>query len=303
MFWIENIHYKNWQNCYRLFNDSIELVAVTDIGPRIIRCGFLGGENLFFEEEKTLGLTGGDEWRLYGGHRLWHAPEALPRTYYPDNEAVISRIEEEKLILSQGVEKTTGIKKEMILSIDPIESKIEIIHRLHNLNMWPVELAPWALSMMAPGGRAIVPLPPKGVHPENLVPSGSISIWPYTNMSDPRWRWGNQFVFLDHDSKNPAPQKAGFYVVDGWVCYQRGDDVFVKLFDYVPGAEYPDRNVNVELFVNDQFLELETLGRLATISPGKYVSHKETWLLFKETTQIQSENDVMDAIPKIKGKK
>ena len=29
------------------------------------------------------GKTGGSEWHIYGGHRLWHAPEVMPRTYYP----------------------------------------------------------------------------------------------------------------------------------------------------------------------------------------------------------------------------
>ena len=27
-------------------------------------------------------------WYAYGGHRIWCAPEKMPETYYPDNEAV-----------------------------------------------------------------------------------------------------------------------------------------------------------------------------------------------------------------------
>ena len=30
---------------------------------------------LFKEYDEQMGKTGGDEWRIYGGHRLWIAPE------------------------------------------------------------------------------------------------------------------------------------------------------------------------------------------------------------------------------------
>ena len=288
---IEKKNYKGWANSYYLTNNRVDLVVVTDVGPRVIRFGFVDGQNLFFEDTKTLGVTGGDEWQLYGGHRLWHAPEAVPRTYYPDNQPVQASIEAESLVLRQDVESTTGIKKEILISLDPRAPQVEIVHRLVNHNTWPIQVAPWALSVMAPGGRAIVPLPPRGSHPENLLPTSSIALWAYTHMADARWTWGNQFVFLDQDIHSPAPQKAGFYVVDGWVAYQRGKDLLVKLFDYHPAAQYPDRNSNVELFTNHQMLEVETLGGLVTLAPGEDVAHKETWLLFSDLDPIDSEAD------------
>lgn len=296
---IEKENYKGWPNCYRLSNDSVELIAVTDIGPRILRFGFVGGENQFAEVVETLGLTQGDEWRVYGGHRLSHAPEANPRSYYPDNQPVQSRYEDDILILSQEVEETTGIKKEMEISLDRSEPKVEIIHRLYNLNLWPIKVAPWALTVMAPGGRAIVPLPPRGSHPEKLLPTSSIAIWPYTNMSDSRWYWGNKFVFIDQDQGNPSPQKAGFYVVDGWVGYQRGQNFFIKFSEYDHEANYPDRHSNVELFTDDQILELETLGGLVVLAPDESITHKETWLLLKEIDPIQDEKDVLKMLSKV----
>jgi hypothetical protein len=296
---IEKTDYKGWKDCYLLTNDIVELIAVADIGPRIIRFGFVGGENQFVEMEETLGLTGGEEWRRYGGHRLWHAPEAQPRTYYPDNHPVPARIESDRLILSQDVEQTTGVKKEIEISLDPSKPKVELVHRLHNHNIWPIEIAPWALTVMAAGGKAIVPLPPRGFHSENLLPTSSIAIWPYTNMSDPRWYWGNQFVFLDQDPSKPSPQKVGFYVVDGWVGYLREGVLFLKLFEFDPQVNYPDRNSNFELFTNDQILELETMGGLVTLAPEEHVSQKETWLLKKDIGRIQTETDAVKVVSEI----
>ena len=61
---MEKIDYKGWPNSYRLSNGTVDLVVTTDVGPRIIRFGFVGGENEFKEYEDMLGKTGGDEWRI-----------------------------------------------------------------------------------------------------------------------------------------------------------------------------------------------------------------------------------------------
>ena len=46
---IEKVPYAGWPNCYSLSNGDVELIATTDVGPRIIHCGFVGSQNLFVE--------------------------------------------------------------------------------------------------------------------------------------------------------------------------------------------------------------------------------------------------------------
>jgi hypothetical protein len=46
---VEKTEYKGWPNCYRVSNGEIELIVTGDVGPRIIRFGFVGGQNLFKE--------------------------------------------------------------------------------------------------------------------------------------------------------------------------------------------------------------------------------------------------------------
>jgi len=85
---IEKVPYAGWLNCYRMTNGAVEIVVTSDVGPRIMRYGFVGGQNLFKEYPESLGQSGEAEWQLRGGHRLWAAPEQHPRTYAPDNGAV-----------------------------------------------------------------------------------------------------------------------------------------------------------------------------------------------------------------------
>ena len=167
---IEKIAFAGWPNCYRVSNGVVELVATTDVGPRIIRFGFVGGANLFFVREDFAGQTGGAEWKNYGGHRLWHAPEDKVRTYEPDNSAITAREVPNGLVLSSPVEARSGMQKEIEVTLDPATSEVHLVHRLRNAGPWPVECAAWAISVMAPGGFAIAPMPTT-FHPDRLLPN------------------------------------------------------------------------------------------------------------------------------------
>lgn len=298
---MEKINYKGWPNSYRLSNDLVDLVVLTDVGPRIIRFGFIGEENEFKEYEEMRGKIGGDEWRIYGGHRLWHAPEIIPRTYFPDNSPVQWEEHGDFVRLVQPVEATTGIQKEIDIRLYPDAAHVQVTHRLRNHNCWAVELAPWALSVMAPGGTAIVPLPPRGAHPEFLQAVSTIALWAYTDMSDPRWTWGQKYILLRQDPHAITPQKAGAMVPDGWAAYVHNGHLFVKKFDYVQGARYPDLGCAVEVWTDTDMLEVETLGPLAHLQPGAEVEHIEHWFLFRDVPEPRGDADV-DAyvLPKVR---
>lgn len=297
---IEKVEYGGWPNCYRLSNGLVDLIVTTDVGPRVIRFGFVGIGNEFKEYEDMLGRTGGNDWRIYGGHRLWHAPEARPRTYHPDNSPVALEQGRDVVRLIQPAEPTTGIGKEIDIRLSPTEARVELTHRLRAQTPWEEDLAVWALSVMAPGGKAIVPLPPKTSHEERLTPSNTITLWAYTDMPDPRWTWGRKHVMLAQDSGATTRQKAGFMVVDGWAAYAREGHLFVKEFDYLDGEHYPDFGCSVEVFTDAEMLELETLGPLVRLRPGSAVEHVERWFLFRDVPMPTDDADVDTyVLPKI----
>jgi hypothetical protein len=289
---MEKVSYAGWPNCHRLSNDLVELIVTADVGPRIIRFGFVGEENEFQEFEDMLGKMGGDEWRIYGGHRFWHAPEIQPRTYYPDNNPVKVEQYDDFVRVTQPIEPTTGIQKEIDLYLSPGRAHVKLTHRLRNTNLWAVELAPWALSVMARGGVAVIPLPPRGSHEEKLLPANTLTLWAYTDMSDARWTWGHKYVMLRQDPTLERPQKAGLMVPDGWAAYARDGHLFVKRFNYVPGAKYPDWGCSVETFTNADFLEVESLAPLVYLAPDAFVEHVENWFLFHDVPVPKDDADV-----------
>ncbi len=275
---IEKTEYAGWPNCYRMTNGLIELVATTDVGPRIIRFGVPGGPNEFKEFAEMRGKTGGDEWRIYGGHRLWHSPEVKPRTYEPDNSPIEARPDGDTLHLLQPVEKQTGIRKEIHVTLAPNSRRVTVTHRLTNMGQWEIELAPWALSVMDPGGVAFLPQPSRSTGPGNLLANRTLVLWPYTDMTDPRHIWGRDFLLLkSRDAEHPT--KIGINAEDGWAAYSHNGHLFVKRFTYKHGARYPDNGCAVELYTATGMLELETVGPLVTLKPGETVEHVETWQL------------------------
>ncbi len=50
---VEKVEFKGWKNNLKLSNGTVELIATLDVGPRVIRYGFAGGENML--EVESLG--------------------------------------------------------------------------------------------------------------------------------------------------------------------------------------------------------------------------------------------------------
>jgi len=294
---VERVTYGGWDECYRLSNGLVEIVATAQVGPRFIRFGFVDGANEFAEFADQLGKVGGDEWRIYGGHRLWHAPEHPERTYSPDNEPIKVRIVDEwTLELTQLTEKTTGIQKRLRVRLSPDAAQVTVTHILINRNLWAIELAAWALSVMAPGGLAILPQPPFIPHPEKLLPARPLVQWHYTDMTDPRWKFGRKFILLRQDPTRPQPQKLGLANSAGWCAYANGERLFVKTFRHIADAPYPDFGCSTEVFTNADMLELETLSPLTKLQPDGALEHEERWHLFRGVTVSEDEEQLAQTL-------
>ena len=297
---MEKTAYGGWPNCYRLTNGTLELIVTTDVGPRIIRLGFVGKPNMFKEYPDMIGKTGGDEWRIYGGHRLWHSPEVMPRTYAPDNSPVQATPAGNTLKIVQPTEGTTGIQKELEIALAEQGARARILHRLRNNGPWPLELAAWCLSVMDAGGMAVVPHPVKATL-DKLLPNWCLTLWPYTDMNDPRVDWGTRYIRL-RQVPGTQPFKIGLSNNEGWGAYLNRGQMFLKRFDYVEGATYPDFGASMEVYTNADMLELETVGPLRVLQPGAEIEHVELWSLFDNVSLPQSEADIETTIlPLVEG--
>jgi hypothetical protein len=292
-----HVRYLGFPDHVRLRSDAVELLLSTDYGPRIIRYAPLDGTNLLCELPPGEGRPTpfGERWHPYGGHRLWHAPEHPVRTYWPDNRPVQCSIDGDTVTLVPPVEENTRLQKSMRITLAARGSEVTIVHRIENHGAFEVELALWALTVMAPGGVGLFPNAPFRPFPEQLTPARPLVLWPYTRLYDPRWRWGDRLFQLRQDPARPDPQKIGFYNEEGWIAYQRGDALFLKLYSPRPGP-HADLGCNTEIFTNDAILELETLSPLVRLAPGASAEHVERWYLFTGLDFGEGEEGLVAAV-------
>src|SRR4051812_48238098 len=287
------VEFAGWPDCIRLSDGGIELIVTTAVGPRIISARRVDGENLLWVDPETAGQTGGDEWRSYGGQRLWLAPETLERTYVSDNEPVDHEWDGRMLRVS-NTERASGITKTIEIEAGPEPRHVRLRHRVRNGGSTAIEIAPWALTVCAEGGRAVVPQEEFRPHPDELAPARPLVLWHYTDMSDPRFTWGRRYIQVRQEPGNAVKAKVGLYNHQGWAAYARDDTLLIKRYRGDPSGTYPDLGCNTEIFTNESMLELETLGPLVRLEPGAEAVHEEQWTITQ--AEVGESDDDLDAV-------
>lgn len=288
--------YGGWPNCYRISNGLIELILTSDIGPRIMRCGFAGGQNLFKEFAEQLGKSGEATWQLRGGHRLWIGPEDAKYTYGLDNGAVAVEVNADSVIATQPVEPETGIEKSVEIQMSATDASVKMIHRFTNRNLLPVEFAPWAPTVMAQGGVGITGFPPRGTHPEMLSPTNPLVMWAYTDWSDPRWIFMKKYLALRQDPNAASPQKTGLFNAKTFGAYLLNGELFLKRYTADTSKTYPEYSCSFQTFTNADFLELETFGPMTRLLSGETAELVEDWSLHRGVSINRWHDEEVDRV-------
>ncbi len=267
---------------------TVEYLA--EAGPRLVGLRLAGhADNLLAETPDEGWDTPFGTYRLYGGHRLWHAPEAVPRSSVPD-ESGLAVVETSGGVRLEGpVEAYTGIRKTIALRLDPGWPALQVNHTLTNEGPWPVELAPWAITQVPLGGVAVLPQPGPVAESARVTPNRILALWPYTHLSDPRLDLRRDDFWLVVTMGPAQPCKLGYFNRHGWLAYRRRGLLLVKRFTPQPGQPHVDGGCNVEVFAGLVTVELETLGPLCRLEPGQAIEHAETWEVYAEGDELPAD--------------
>ena len=291
--------FKDYGRCVSISNGVIEAYVTVDLGPRIIKFGFVDGQNLMQSNRKEFGnktdekftqfFGEGKAWENFGGHRIWLSPEAYPDTYYPDCDTVKYTTTETGAVFMPKPETENGVAKTLEIKMDPDDTNMQVIMKVKNISNENKKFAIWGLTVSEKNGTVIIPM---NTNNTGLLHNRSVSVWPYTDMSDERIYWGKRYVTVKHNPDAQNPLKLGFDLNDGTVYYVLGDDVFCKKYDTRhPDAEYPDAGCSFETYSCAVFTEVESLGELKTVKPDEVSTHIESWSLCKKNIDIDFRND------------
>ena len=290
--------FRDYGRCVSISNGVIEAYVTVDIGPRIIKFGYVNGQNFMCEEREELGglqdevfenfFGKGRKWENLGGHRIWMSPESYPETYLPDDRKVDYTVTEQGAIFNPLEDTEVGAQKTLEIKMDNA-SNMQVIMKIKNTAKEDKEFAIWALSVCSKDGTLILPT---NTNDTGLLPNRAIVVWPYTDLRDERIYFGNKYVTIKQDRNATTPVKLGFDLNGGKAYYVKGDEILYKTYETKhPTAKYPDYACSFETYTNGAMLEFETLGELKNVKPGETSTHIENWTLCKKPCEVDFRND------------
>jgi hypothetical protein len=265
----------------RIEAGNVHLMVTTSVGPRILELSAEDGANAFAElPDLTLPCPGSAPIHLRGGHRLWAAPEDPRVTYRPDDDPVDVELREDGVNLRTRPDPVAGTSREMSIRVVGTGC-FALEHRIVNHADVPQRLAAWAITMMAPLGRAWLPTLTGPFDPGGFQAQRNVVLWPYSRADDPRFVIGAHAIEVRSDRIPEhgldGPFKVGTSLRRGWTAHWRAGVLFVKRAGHDEGLEYADMGASCQVYSHPGFTELETLGHLATLAPGDAVAHHEEW--------------------------
>jgi hypothetical protein len=70
----------------------------------------------------------------------------------------------------------------------------ELCHDVTNRTLWPITVAPWAISIVTADVTAVIPQPVFRGHDERFLPDQPLVQWSFTDLTDPLWRIGRRLL-------------------------------------------------------------------------------------------------------------
>lgn len=274
---IERAEFRGWRGAYRLRLGQAEMVVVTEVGPRILSLSAGGGPNLLFVDEETAGRGQGDEaWHVYGGHRMWVAPET-ESTYAPDNAHCEVEVSDGRLTAIAPVALQTKLQKRLTITAQGDRFVVE--QAVRNTGSMLYTGAVWALTCVEPKGAIVFPWGRGGNWDLKKIVYWNRWIGHGSDVNSRQWQPGPDLFRVVPTGEEG---KVGTHSPEGWVALCRQDATFVKSYTWLPDVRYPDEDCSLQVYTCPRFIELETLGPLAVFYPGEEVVHREIWAVTAE---------------------
>ncbi len=306
---VTRLAYKGWPGCALLSNGLVEAIVAPRIG-RILAFRFVGkpDSSPIFINPDWLGKTGADagagNWANFGGDKLWPSPQSdwpryIGRTFPPDTafDGEPERLD----IVPGGVRLTTrlsaafGIVSSRTITLRAGETRLHIAQTLRRtVRPQPTasakppapdgreRLGIWSVTQTRGDGAIFLPLNPGSRLPQGFVTFDADSR-PVLRPGSLPTGWARTPSMLTGRRDPANSTKLGTDDPAGWVASLYGGDVlFSEHHPAHPGRIYPDGGCRTEVYANAgaaAYVELEMLGPLQLLPPGRQTTYDITWQL------------------------
>lgn len=282
---IKLVDYAGWKNCILMTNGIFEAVITTEIGPRILRYGEVGGANVLYIDEFTAGQTEAPVWRAYGGRRFdYNLNEELILT--AENSTTDYEIGDDRVTFRLPIDEQTSISKEIIIRMCR-RGGLEIKQTLINNGTEIVNISAVAATRLQPGGLCVTSWT-KGNKVKSLFKGEEVDTR--------RIKEGKELLFVQQDEVSRENFEFGLLPQEQWCAYFNHGNMFIITCPAIEGElEYVD-NVNVAVRgLGDKF-EIETRSPIYTLGSGEKMTHTEVFNIFTKNYTPKSEEEAKSAL-------
>lgn len=281
--------YKNWGwTSIVQKNDLITVATVPDIGARIMQYDLADHASIFINPDEfgnTYEPKSNSAWPNFGGYKTWPAPQAVWNWPPPpildfgqyESEIVVNTPDSTSVFVRSGVEKwkAPDVRFERTATIYKGSSRVRMVQTIINEGSSKAEWSVWDVT------QAIVNHPGEQdfenfwvyfpLHPNSTLGSDGVR----TSANSSAWVgevapgiFGVQF--------KPENKKIFADAPKGWICYvdELAGKAYAKTFQIWEGADYPDENGRVQVWISGGplYLEVEVVSPIVELEAngGRY---------------------------------
>lgn len=293
-----------YDNCIELKNKEIRVVLEPNMGGRVLVYE-LNGKNVLYHNPNQDGVIykpGGESVNPVGG-RFDIGPEKItprrPALFLGKWDGSIIGKREAELVSQKDT--STGVQLIRRFKLDEHGSKLEYTQTIKNVSSDTKYYCSWSRTFVKGGGISVTPLNPRSRFPKGYIIYGPGNVMDFMPADEPNVMVNNGLLEI---VGAPSRPKFVMDVSDGWLAYITKDDqLFVKKFTVFPERVYGEMSAaNVSIWYNkEEMCEIEPMGPMETIEPGKAVSFTEIWYLLDYKYPSDHRADPESIINTIKG--
>ena len=202
-------------------------------------------------------LTGPDVDPGNYGSTFWPAPQAAwgwPPLAEVDHGPYQVIRAPEALVLNGASNPALNVSIDKRIAADRARGAVVFEFSINNRGAGAVQLAPWQITRVPPGGLSFFPTGTGNFAPSNLA---------VRELGGVTWYAYDAAAITDH-------QKLFADGSEGWLAHAGDGTLLVKTFDVAPRAEQAPGEAQIEIYASPAhtYVEVEVQGAYRTIAPG-----------------------------------
>lgn len=297
-----------YPDCIELTNQTTRVVLEPNLGGRVLKYE-LNGKNVLFVDPK-------DDGRIWEKgvpiHPCGGRSDFGPEKTVPSHQILFMGKWTGKIIgirqaeLTSQKDSVTGVQLVRRFKLAENGSLLEFTQIIRNISNQTKRYCHWSRTFVKGGGISLTPIRAESRYPKGYLTYGPGPIINFMPEKEENVNIRNGILEITGLVKLPKFMTDG---TSGWLAYiTRDDQLFIKSYPVYPDRYYGEMAAGTAsvYYFKEEYCEIEPIGPMENIAPGKEVSFTEKWFLSDYTFPRDKKaelTDILTIIEKVKNHK